>query len=328
MTGAVALTSGEPAGVGLELSLLAWDTLRGESPFFLIADHNHVSALHSDIPTVAISSPPEASAAFETGLPVLHHPFSEENRLGKPSRANAADVIDVIECAVDLVQSGGASAVCTNPIHKKALKEGAGFAFPGHTEFLAALGNVPRPVMMLCGADLKVVPVTIHVALNNVAPMLSATLLENTIRVTCDSLKSDFRLSSPRIAVAGLNPHAGEGGTMGREEIDVIEPVIEKMRSEGMDIAGPHSADTMFHAEARAKYDVAIAMYHDQALIPLKTLNFYDGINVTLGLPFVRTSPDHGTALDIAGKGIAKPESLIAALRQASRMAESRTRSK
>lgn len=230
----------------------------------------------------------------------------------------------MIERAVGLVQAGLACAVCTAPIHKKALKDGAGFGFPGHTEFLAHLAGVDRVVMMLASPDLRVVPVTIHIALAEVPAALTAELLEDTIRITDAGLRRDFGLVRPRLAVAGLNPHAGEGGAMGREEITLIGPVLERLRAEGYDLRGPASADTMFHARARAGYDAAICMYHDQALIPIKTLDFDGGVNVTLGLPFVRTSPDHGTAYDIAGKGVARPDSLIAALRMAHQMAAAR----
>jgi 4-hydroxythreonine-4-phosphate dehydrogenase len=233
-------------------------------------------------------------------------------------------VIAVIERAVALVQAGAASAICTAPIHKKALKDGAGFAFPGHTEFLAHLAGGCEVVMMLASPLLRVVPVTIHIPLAEVPKALTAGLLEAAIRITDAGLRRDFGIARPRLAVAGLNPHAGEGGAMGQEEITLIAPVLARMRAEGFDLAGPASADTMFHARARAGYDVAICMYHDQALIPIKTLDFDGGVNVTLGLPFVRTSPDHGTAFDIAGKGIAKPDSLIAALRMAADMAAAR----
>jgi 4-hydroxythreonine-4-phosphate dehydrogenase len=242
--------------------------------------------------------------------------------VAKPEHAK--DVIAVIERAVALVQNGEAAAVCTAPIHKKALKDGAGFGFPGHTEFLASLAGVDRVVMMLASPLLRVVPTTIHIALDAVKAALTPEVLEATLRITEAGLRRDFGLAVPRIAVAGLNPHAGEGGTMGRSEIDLIAPVLERLRAEGMAISGPMSADTMFHARARAGYDVAVCMYHDQALIPIKTLDFDGGVNVTLGLPFVRTSPDHGTAFDIAGKGIAKPDSLIAALKLAADMAAAR----
>jgi len=317
----IALTCGDPAGVGLELSLKAWQALRTELPFFLIADRRHIAALGGDVPVIEISDPAEAAAAMATGLALLHHDFAAPSRPGLLEPANAPAVIEVIARAVSLVQQGQASAVCTNPIHKKALKDGAGFAYPGHTEFLAALAGGMQPVMMLAAPELRVVPVTIHIALAEVARALTPGLLHDTIRITARDMQNRFHLTAPRIAVAGLNPHAGEGGAMGHEEIHLITPVLDRLRAEGLDIKGPMSADTMFHPEARATYDVAICMYHDQALIPLKTLDFYGGTNITLGLPFIRTSPDHGTALDIAGTGRANPASLIAALRQAALMA-------
>jgi 4-hydroxythreonine-4-phosphate dehydrogenase len=214
--------------------------------------------------------------------------------------------------------------VVTNPINKKALYDGAGFAFPGHTEFLAHLGGVARSVMMIAGPELRTVPVTIHCALAEAIRALDGPLIEETARILHAALIRDFAIPAPRIAVAGLNPHAGEGGTMGREEIGIIAPALERLRAEGLDLAGPLPADTMFHPRARAGYDAALCMYHDQALIPAKTLAFDEGVNVTLGLPFIRTSPDHGTAYDIAGKGLARPDSLIAALRLAGRMAAAR----
>lgn len=315
MTGApVALSCGEPAGVGPELALRAWAALRDRLPFFLIGDAGH---LPSDAPHVRISDPADAAAAMAHGLPVLHRDFGPPVTPGVAQAAHAQGVIDAIAEGVALVQSGQARALCTAPIHKQALAEGAGFAYPGHTEFLAALAGVERVVMMLASPALRVVPVTIHMSLAEVPAALTPELLEETIHITHAGLIQRFSLSSPRLAVAGLNPHAGEGGRMGHEEIELIAPVLDRLRGEGFDIAGPMSADTMFHEAARARYDVAICMYHDQALIPIKTLDFDRGVNVTLGLPFLRTSPDHGTAFDIAGKGIAKPTSLIAALEMA-----------
>jgi 4-hydroxythreonine-4-phosphate dehydrogenase len=233
-------------------------------------------------------------------------------------------VIDAIALGVRLVQQGACSALTTAPIHKKALKDGAGFAFPGHTEFLAHLAGVERVVMMLAAPGLRVVPATIHIPLAEVPHALTAALLEDTIRLTHAGLIRDFGLPAPRIAVAGLNPHAGEGGAMGREEIEMIAPLLARLRADGMTLIGPLSADTMFHPAARAGYDAAVCMYHDQALIPIKTIDFAGGVNITLGLPFVRTSPDHGTAFDIAGRGLADPASLIAALRMADAMAAAR----
>ncbi|MDB5666502.1 4-hydroxythreonine-4-phosphate dehydrogenase PdxA [Cypionkella sp.] len=316
----VALTCGDPSGVGPELALSARAALGTEVPLFWIGDPRHLGAGAFQ----QIATPAEAEAVPAHLLPVLAHRFAGRAVPGQPAPANAAGVIEVIERAVALVQAGQAAAVCTAPIHKKALKDGAGFAFPGHTEFLAHLAGVERVVMMLASPLLRVVPVTIHIAIEDVPGALTAELLEDTIRITDAGLRRDFGLAKPRLAVAGLNPHAGEGGAMGWEEINLITPVLDRLRAEGFDLRGPSSADTMFHARAREGYDAAICMYHDQALIPIKTLDFDGGVNVTLGLPFVRTSPDHGTAYDIAGKGLARPDSLIAALRMAHQMAAAR----
>jgi 4-hydroxythreonine-4-phosphate dehydrogenase len=314
----IALTCGEPAGIGPELAVAARRALGAALPYFWIGDPRHLPAGSA---IAEIGDPAEALRVSADRLPVLSLAFGSTATPGRPDPANAAGVIAAIEHGVRLVQSGAASALCTAPIHKKALQDGAGFAFPGHTEFLSHLaGDVPV-AMMLASPLLKVVPVTIHLALAQVPAALTAEGLEQAIRITHAGLIRDFGIPAPRIAVAGLNPHAGEGGAMGREEISLILPVLDRLRAEGFDLRGPLAADTMFHARARATYDVAVCMYHDQALIPIKTLDFDGGVNVTLGLPFIRTSPDHGTALDIAGLGIARPDSLIAALRMAAAMA-------
>jgi len=321
MTAPIALSCGEPSGVGPEIAAKAWAALQGTVPFFYIGDPRHLPA---GTPLQLIDSPVEALAVSARALPVLHLPFAAPAIPGQPDPANAQGVIDAIARGVALVQSGAAAALCTAPIHKKALKDGADFAYPGHTEYLAALADTPRVVMMLACDALRVVPVTIHIPLSQVPQTLTAALLTDTILITHAALRRDFGISAPRLAVAGLNPHAGEGGAMGDEEIRLITPVLAALRAEGLDITGPHSADTMFHAGARARYDAAICMYHDQALIPIKTLDFAGGVNVTLGLPFIRTSPDHGTAFDIAGQGVADPSSLIAALKMADVMAKAR----
>ena len=321
MTAPVALTCGEPAGIGLELAARAWEALRGARPFFLIGAPAH---LPQGTPTALISDPREAVEACATALPVLPHEFDGAHTPGTPNPAHARAVIEVIARGVDLVQQGAAGALCTGPINKQALQEGAGFAYPGHTEYLAALAGVERVVMMLACDALRVVPATIHIPLSAVPAVLTPALLEDTVRITHAALIRDFGIAAPRIAVAGLNPHAGEGGKIGQEEIEIIAPALARLRAEGIALSGPHSADTMFHAAARQGYDAAIAMYHDQALIPIKTLDFDRGVNVTLGLPFVRTSPDHGTAFDIAGTGRARPHSLIEALKLAARMADAR----
>ncbi|MFY0691184.1 MAG: 4-hydroxythreonine-4-phosphate dehydrogenase PdxA [Paracoccaceae bacterium] len=317
-TASIVLSCGEPAGIGLEIARTAWERLAGEIDFVLIADRRHIPGPVQELDRLEDYRP------GGDALPLLHHDFAGEAVPGRPDPANATGVIDVIKRGVDLVTSGSAAGLCTLPIHKKALKDGADFAYPGHTEFLAALADVDRVVMMLACPELRVVPATIHIPLASVKEALTPALLEETIRITHAGLQRDFGIDAPRIAIAGLNPHAGEGGAMGREEIEMIIPLLESLKSGGLNLTGPWSADTMFHAGARAQYDAAICMYHDQALIPIKTLDFAGGVNVTLGLPFIRTSPDHGTAFDIAGRGIADPSSLIAALRMARDMAASR----
>jgi 4-hydroxythreonine-4-phosphate dehydrogenase len=324
----LALTMGDPAGIGAEITLAAWASGRVARPFFLIGDPAHLAPLaaRAGVPLTEIADPDAAMSAFTTGLPVLPIALPFLAAPGRPDPANALAVVASIDRAVALVQAGAAAAVVTNPINKKALKDGAGFAFPGHTEYLAHLCGAGRPVMMLVSPELRVVPVTIHIALAEVPGALTAALIEETARVTASALVRDFGIARPRLAVAGLNPHAGEQGAMGREEIEIIAPAVERLREEGLEIAGPLPADTMFHAEARARYDVALTMYHDQGLIPLKALDFVRGVNVTLGLPIIRTSPDHGTAYDIAGTGKADPTSLIEALNLAALMAQRRAR--
>ncbi len=314
----VAISCGEPAGIGPEIAAKAWAALRGDVPLFWIGDPAHLPA---DVPVALIDTPTQAAGAMAQGLPVLPHSFAAPSTPGIATPANAKGVIDVIARGVDLVQSGQAAALCTAPIHKKALQDGAGFAYPGHTEYLQALAGADRAVMMLASEQLRVVPTTIHIALRDVPKMLTPALLRDTIRITAEGLRQQFGIAQPRIAVAGLNPHAGEGGAMGHEEADWIAGLVADMTAEGYDLRGPLPADTMFHATARASYDAAVCMYHDQALIPIKTLDFDRGVNVTLGLPFIRTSPDHGTAFDIAGTGVANPSSMIEALRMAHRMA-------
>lgn len=318
----IAVSIGEPAGIGPEIAVKAWQGLGARLPFFVIGDLAHLAAFGA--PIVAISRPADTADAAMRGLPVLHQEFPAPAIAGQPAPANAAAVIAAIARGVDLVTRGEASALTTLPINKKALKEGAGFAFPGHTEYLAHLAGIESVVMMLACPALRVVPATIHIPLADVPAALNARLLIDTIRITHAALRRDFAIPAPRIAIAGLNPHAGEGGTMGHEEERLITPVIAALRAEGLNLSGPHSADTMFHAGARAQYDAAIAMYHDQALIPIKTIDFAGGVNVTLGLPFIRTSPDHGTAFDIAGTGCADPTSFIAALEMAAQMAAAR----
>lgn len=316
MSAPVILTCGDPSGIGPEIAVKA--CLAGDS-FVWLGDPRHLpqGAVWHEVASLAEPVPAGV-------LPVLRHDFAAPALPGQPDPANAQGVIEVIARAVALVMAGEAAAICTAPINKKALKDGAGFAFPGHTEYLGHLAGVHRVVMMLACPGLRVVPVTIHIPLAEVSAALTPAVLEETIRITHAALIRDFGIALPRLAVAGLNPHAGEGGAMGWEDARVIAPVLARLVAEGMALRGPLSADTMFHAGARAGYDAAICMYHDQALIPIKTIDFAGGVNVTLGLPFVRTSPDHGTAYDIAGRGIADATSLIAALRLAREMAAAR----
>jgi 4-hydroxythreonine-4-phosphate dehydrogenase len=324
----LAMTMGDPAGIGPELALRAW-MRRAEigAPFFVIADPMGLRELAQRLALtapIAVVTPEAAAEAFDRALPVIPLGVSAAATPGRPDAAFAAATIESIERAVGYVRAGAASAVVTNPIAKHVLYE-SGFGFPGHTEFLGRLarewGAAAQPVMMLWSEALAVVPVTIHIPLADAPAALTKELIVSTARIVALDMTKRFGVPRPRLAVAGLNPHAGEGGAIGREEIDVIAPAIAELRAEGIDVSGPHSADTMFHEAARARYDVALAMYHDQGLIPIKTLAFDSGVNVTLGLPFVRTSPDHGTAFDIAGKGLANPASLIAAARLAARLA-------
>ena len=331
MNAPLALTQGDPAGIGPEIAIRAWLARKPQDrAFYLLADPEHIArvahALRLDAPIETVT-PQSAPAIFARALPVA--PLSAKV-VGAPGRSNlvdAAATLESIERAVDFVRSGQAAAIVTNPIAKEPLYR-AGFRHPGHTEWLGELaeqgwGVGPlRPVMLLWSPDLAVVPVTIHVSLQRSIDMLTSDLIVETARVVAHDFRARFGIASPRLAVAGLNPHAGEAGTMGREDIDIVAPAVAALRAEGLDARGPMPPDTMFHKAARDRYDVAICMYHDQALIPLKTLAFDSGVNTTLGLPFVRTSPDHGTAFDIAGKGLANPESLIAALRLATRLSD------
>lgn len=316
MSDTLLLTCGDPSGIGPEIAAKAWAA--GER-FVWIGDPRHLP------PGTSWRAVAEGEAPADGPMAVLVEDFAALAPPGHPVPANAAGVVAAIDRAVRLVMSGQAGAICTAPINKKALKDGAGFDFPGHTEYLAHLAGVARVVMMLACPGLRVVPATIHIPLSEVPTELTETLLEETIRITHAALIRDFGLPAPRIAVAGLNPHAGEGGAMGWEDERMIRPLIRRLADAGLAVTGPWPADTLFHAAARARYDVAVCAYHDQALIPIKTIDFAGGVNVTLGLPFVRTSPDHGTAYDIAGQGRADPSSLIAALRMAREMAAARS---
>ena len=334
----LAVSIGDPSGVGADVALSAWLQRKGLSlpTFLLIADPAQLSAraqhLGLNVPIATISTPADACDVFDVKLPVLALKNTHKESPGKPLPENAAGVIEAIERAVALTLSGETSAVVTCPIAKKPLYD-AGFKHPGHTEFLAELaskhlGRTVIPVMMLAGPELRAVPVTIHIPLVEVPRLLTKDDILEVAYITAQELTDRFGIAAPRIAISGLNPHAGEGGALGKEDDAIIRPAVEELQREGINAWGPLPADTMFHAQARVTYDVAICMYHDQALIPAKALAFDETVNVTLGLPFIRTSPDHGTAFDIAGKGIARPDSLIASIRLAQELAENEARRK
>ena len=315
----LAVSLGDPAGIGPEVVGKCWDH-RGQfglPPFFAIGDPRSLSAVW-DGPIVTIDNPRDVDSAFDVGLPLWPVVAAQSDVPGCPSVAGAHCSLDALELAVGLARSGTASAVVTGPVSKEQLYA-IGFAHPGQTEFVAErCGISPSNVaMMLAGPTLRTVPVTTHMPLADVAGVLSASLIEARGRAALRGLQRSFGIAEPRLAVAGFNPHAGEGGALGREEIDLILPAIEALRAEGWHVTGPHPADTMFHTAARARYDAALCMYHDQALIPLKALHFEEGVNITLGLPIVRTAPDHGTAFDIAGADRADPRAMAAAIRQA-----------
>ncbi len=324
----LAVTMGEPAGIGGELSLKAWRARRPESrPFFVLDEPARLRTLAQrlglDVTVTEIGQPADAAAVFPKALPVLPVRLRASVHPGHPDPANAPATLEAIERAVGLALAGQIAGVVTNPIQKKTLQD-AGFPHPGHTEFLAELAGGVQVAMMLACPELRVVPVTIHLSLAEAVRTLDADRIVRTGRIAAAGLNSLFGIARPRLAVAGLNPHAGEQGAMGDEEIRIIAPAIAALRADGLDVRGPAPADTLFHPAARATYDAALCMYHDQALIPIKTIDFSGGVNVTVGLPFIRTSPDHGTALDIAGTGRADPASLIAALAMADDMARRR----
>ena len=333
-TAPLALTLGEPAGIGPDITLSAW--LRRDElklpPFYVLGDRDFLAARARALGLAVAFADVDAGtagAAFARALPVVATGHAVSAEPGRPDASSAPAAIASIRQAVIDVTTGRAGAVITNPIAKSVLYH-AGFRHPGHTEFLAELaatnGKAPQPVMMLWSPLLAVVPVTIHLALREAIAQLSTELIVSTTRIVADSLKQSFGLARPRLALSGLNPHAGEDGSLGTEDKTIVAPAVEILRKQGIDARGPLAADTMFHEAARKTYDCAVCMYHDQALIPIKTLAFDDAVNVTLGLPFIRTSPDHGTAFDIAGTGRASPSSLIAALRLAQRMAASPAR--
>ena len=320
------LTCGEPAGVAPEITAHAWEALRTDPDctFVLLGDAAYWQARNPGLAVRTVSDPAGARHIFANALPVLDRPLARHPVAGIIAAETAVQVIAAIDEAVELAFAGTVSGIVTNPIQKEALY-GAGFRHQGHTDYLAHLsarhGRPVQEVMMLVAGDLRTIPVTVHIPLKDVPAALTADKIIAQARVTVRDLQRHFGIAVPRLAFTGLNPHAGENGTMGREEIDIIHPALAVLRQEGIRVLGPLSADTAFHAEARAAYDAILCMYHDQALIPVKTLDFHGGINVSLGLPFIRTSPDHGTALGIAGQGRANPKSLIAAIRLAARMA-------
>jgi 4-hydroxythreonine-4-phosphate dehydrogenase len=326
----IALSQGDPAGIGPDLALAAWvQRIEADLPAFLYLGDPRVLQKRADILGIAFqwreATPETAMTVFPDALPVMAIDCVSAVAAGQPDAANADAIVKSIETAVQLCLSGRVAAVTTNPIAKSVLYQ-AGFGFPGHTEFLADLatqhlGKTVMPVMLLAGPELKTVPVTIHIPLRDVPSHLTTELILQTCRIVDHDLRTRFGMRSPRLALAGLNPHAGENGALGAEDRDIIAPAAVQLAAEGIAIVGPLPADTMFHARARATYDVAICMYHDQALIPAKALGFDDAVNVTLGLPFIRTSPDHGTAFSLAGTGKARPDSLMAALRLARDMA-------
>ena len=327
----LALTQGDPSGIGPEIAIAAWEAARADTTlprFILLADpdlmRSRARMLGKDV-RIAECDVAAAHAAFAQALPVLPLHARAGGAPGKPDASDAPSTIEAIERAVRLAFDGSVNAVVTNPIAKEVLYR-AGFSHPGHTEFLGELarrhtGRETRAVMMLWAEELAVVPVTIHVALADVPRLVTRELIVETAKIVAADMRARFDVATPRLAISGRNPHAGENGAMGREEIDTIAPAIAELVAAGIDARGPYPADTLFHASAREKYDAALCMTHDQALIPIKTLAFDRAVNVTLGLPFVRTSPDHGTAFDIAGKGVASPASLIEALRLAARLA-------
>ena len=315
----IAISLGDPAGIGPEVIAKCWDnrSALGIPPFVAIGDGRSIDAVW-DGPIEIIDDPREADAAFDVGLPLIQLSAADSDIPGHPSVAGAHCSLDCLELAVGLARSGSAAAVVTGPVAKEQLYA-IGFQHPGQTEFVAercgvAPGNV---AMMLAGPTLRTVPVTTHLELAEVSQRLTSALIESRGRAALRGLQRSFGIAEPRLAVTGLNPHAGEGGALGREEIEIIEPAIATLAAEGWRVSGPHPADTMFHPRARAHYDVALCMYHDQALIPIKALHFEDAVNVTLGLPIVRTAPDHGTAFNIAGQDRADPRPMAAAIRMA-----------
>ncbi len=326
--GVLALSLGDPAGIGPEIIAKAWTTLRHSGPAFMVIGDGDLLAAQG-VAVQRVGGPKDALGAFSSALPVFDQPLGHAVTAGVADRVHAPAIIHWIEMGVALTIKGEVRGLVTAPISKAPLYE-AGFKFPGHTEFLASLtAKVPMdgargPVMMLTSGDLRAVLVTIHVPIVKVASALTQKAIIHTAMVTAEAMIRDFGIAKPRLVLAGLNPHAGEGGTIGDEEVRLLAPAVAALQAQGIDCVGPMPADTLFHDDARKTYDAVICLYHDQALIPVKMLDFWGGVNVSLGLPIVRTSPDHGTGFDIAGKGLARADSLIAAIRMADQIASSR----
>ena len=316
----IALTCGEPSSIAPEITVAAWKALKGEVDFVLFSSFEYMKNRFPRTPMIKVSNCAEAIEVMTEAIPIIDIPFSEEPKIGEVNNKLAFDIIKSIKLATECCMKGEAAALCTNPINKFALTSGANFKYSGHTDFLKHLTNSKQAVMMIASDELKVVPITIHVSLKDAITTLTSSLIKDTIELSHQSLIKLFDIKNPKIYVSGLNPHAGENGLFGEEEINLIIPTIEVLRENGLDINGPFPADTMFHNNIRRNYDLAICMYHDQALIPIKTISFDEAVNVTLGLPIVRTSPDHGTANEIAGKHKANPTSLINALRMAKKL--------
>ena len=320
MTIPIAITCGDPNGIGPEITVKAWKALRQELNFVLFTSYDYMKQSFPEVPMIKIDNPKNANEVMQNGLPIFDFPFLTKYRPNECNVDFSGETIKSIEMATRSCINGETKALCTNPINKHILSEKQNFKYTGHTDFLRHLTKSDNAVMMLASDKLRVIPVTIHVSLANATKSLSIELIENTIEIAHNSLIRLFNITAPRIAVTGLNPHAGENGMFGFEELDIIIPSIQALKRKDIDIRGPFSADSLFHERARKNYDVVICMYHDQALIPIKTISFDEAVNVTLGLPFVRTSPDHGTAEDISGKGIASPLSLINSIRMAEQL--------
>ena len=318
----IALTCGEPSSIAPEITVKAWKALRNELTFVLFSSFEYMKMRFPEVPMQKVFDCAEAFEVMAEAIPIIDIPFTEEPEVGQVNQKLAFDIIKSIEMATECCLIGDAEGLCTNPINKFSLSSGANFKHTGHTDFLKYLTNSKQAIMMIASDKLKVIPVTIHVSLREAIVTITDSLVKDTIKLSHQSLIELFNIKKPRIFVSGLNPHAGENGLFGNEENKLISPAINQLRNKGLNIKGPFPADTMFHEEIRKDYDLAICMYHDQALIPIKTISFNEAVNVTLGLPFVRTSPDHGTANEIAGKNKASPTSLINAIRLAKKLSK------